>query len=85
MVTDQQIRRFRRALACGKSLSLAAAQAGIDRKTARKYRQSGKLPSEERMEHTWRTRAGPFAEVWPWVVEHLTLNPGLNAGCSTMW
>jgi len=79
MVTDQQVRLFREALHQGASLSLAAARAGMDRKTARRYRQSGKLPSEVRMEHTWRTRTDPFAEVWPWVAEQLAHNPGLEA------
>jgi hypothetical protein len=79
MVTDQQILRLRQALQKGMSLSLAAAKAGIDRKTARIYRQLNKLPSEVRMEHTWRTRPDPFDEVWPWVQEQLTLKPGLLA------
>jgi hypothetical protein len=79
MVTDQQIRRLRHALDQGKSLSLAAAVAGIDRKTARKYGNLGKLPSEVGMEHTWRTRKDPFEDVWPWVEEQLTRNPALQA------
>jgi hypothetical protein len=79
MVTDQQILRLRQALQKGMSLSLAAAKAGIDRKTARTYRQLDRLPSEVGMEHTWRTRKDPFDEVWPWVQEQLTLNPGLLA------
>jgi len=33
-------------------------------KTARKYLRLGKLPSESRAPHTWRTRQDPFAEVW---------------------
>ena len=60
MVTDQQILRLRQALHKGMSLSLAAAKAGIDRKTARKYRQLERLPGEVLMEHTWRTREDPF-------------------------
>jgi hypothetical protein len=79
MVTDQQILRLRQALWKGMSLALAAAKAGMDRKTARKYRQLHRLPSEVRMEHTWRTREDPFDEVWPWVQEQLAHNPGLEA------
>jgi hypothetical protein len=79
MVTDQQILRLRQALQKGMSLSLAAAKAGIDRKTARTYRQLDRLPSEVRMEHTWRTRPDPFDGVWLWVQEQLGLNPGLEA------
>jgi hypothetical protein len=52
----------------------------MNRQTARKYRAAaGKMPSESRAEHDWRTRADPFAEVWPWVAEQLSVNPGLEA------
>jgi hypothetical protein len=61
------------------SLQAAADKAGMDRETARKYRKSGKLPSEVRPDHDWRTRPDSFAEVWPWVAEQLSLNPGLEA------
>jgi Mu transposase-like protein len=79
MVTDQQILRLRQALNQGMSLSSAAAKAGMDRKTAGKYRQLDRLPSEVSVEHTWRTREDPFDFVWPWVEEQLAVNPGLQA------
>lgn len=79
MVTDEQILRLRQALQKGMSLSLAAAKAGMDRKTARTYRQRERLPSEVGMEHTWRTREDPFDGIWPWVQEQLALNPRLEA------
>jgi hypothetical protein len=62
----------------GKNLATAAAKADMDEKTARKYRQLGKLPSEIKVEHTWRTREDPFAEVWGEVKEKLEINPGLE-------
>ncbi|MFY0573246.1 hypothetical protein ACN28S_63090 [Cystobacter fuscus] len=40
-------------------LGLAAARAGMDRKTARKYVKEGKFPSELEQERTWRTRRTP--------------------------
>jgi hypothetical protein len=61
------------------SLQAAADKAGMNRETARKYRQIGKLPSEVRPDHDWRTRPNPFAEVWPWVAQQLSVNPGLEA------
>jgi len=61
------------------TLSLAAAKAGMDEKTARKYRRSGQLPSEIQTPHTWRTRSDPFGEVWDEVVRLLEVNPGLQA------
>jgi hypothetical protein len=79
MVTDGQILLLRSALHKGMSLTLAAAKAGTDRKTARRYRRLGRLPSEVGMEHTWRTREGPFEGAWPWVQEQLALNPRLEA------
>jgi hypothetical protein len=63
----------------GKSLAAAAAKADMDEKTARKYRELGKLPSEIKVEHTWRTREDPFAEVWEGVKVKLEINPGLEA------
>src|SRR3984957_20847672 len=79
MVTDQQILRLRQAFQKVMSLSLAAAKAGIDRKTARTYRQLDRLPSEVGMEHAWRTREDPFDGVWTWVEEQLTQNSTLEA------
>jgi hypothetical protein len=61
------------------SLLVSADKVGMDRETARKYRSAGKLPSELRPDHNWRTRDDPFAEVWPWVAEQLSVNPGLEA------
>jgi len=63
----------------GKSLIVAAAKADMDEKTARKYRNSGGLPSEIKVEHTWRTREDPFSEVWDEIEEKLDINPGLEA------
>ena len=80
MVTDKQILRLRQALLQGMSLSLAAAKAGIDRKTARTYWQLNRLPSEVPMvDHTWRTRQDPFDDVWTELQQKLDVNPGLQA------
>ena len=46
----------------GEPLGRAALKAGMDEKTARKYRRLGKLPSESRQPRTWRTRPDPFAD-----------------------
>jgi transposase len=58
---------------------LAADKAGMDRKTARKYKQSMMLPSEAKQHHNWRTRRDPFKSVWAQIVEMLIINPGLEA------
>ena len=60
-------------------IGLAAMRAGMDRKTARKYVRAGKLPSELRKPHTWRTREDPFAEDWPALAAMLEEAPELEA------
>ena len=60
-------------------VGLAAIRAGMDRKTARKYVNGGKLPSELVAPRAWRTRGDPFAEHWTEVEERLKDSPGLEA------
>ncbi len=62
-----------------KNFGIAAMKAGMDEKTARTYRDQGKLPSELKQEHIWRTRKDPFEPVWSGIEEMLTINPGLEA------
>ena len=63
----------------GMSKAAAAAKAGMSERTAREYRKSGKLPSEKKKPHDWRTRKDPFKDVWPWCKQQLELNPTLQA------
>jgi hypothetical protein len=79
MVTDQQARRLWKLMKSQETLANAAAKAGMDEKTARKYRDLRRLPSEVKAEHTWRTRPDPFAEVWDEVKAKLDVNAGLEA------
>ena len=79
MVKDQQMRMLMKLMQTEKTLSLAAAKAGMDEKTARKYRRMRKLPSEVKVEHTWQTREDPFAEDWEGIRSQLEINPGLEA------
>ena len=57
MVTDQQVRRLFKLIQSEKNFGIAAMKAGMDEKTARKYREMGKLPSELNQEHNWRTNS----------------------------
>ena len=57
----------------------ASMKAGMDRKTARKYVDGAKLPSELTTRRDWRTRVDPFEAHWAEVVERLTLTPELEA------
>ena len=79
MVTDAQVRRVMKQLGKGKSLAVAAAQAGMDEKTARKYRDAGRLPSQLPRPRTWRTRADAFSAVWCELATMLEDNPGFEA------
>ena len=79
MVTDQQVRRLFKLVQTEKNFGIAAIKAGMDEKTARKYRRSGKLPSDLKQEHTWRTRKDPFEDVWEGMKSMLEINPGLEA------
>ncbi len=79
MVTDNQVRRLFRLLNTEKTLVAAAAKANMDVKTARRYKQKRKLPSELKTPHPWRNRPDPFAEVWEKVRSMLSINPGLQS------
>jgi transposase len=63
-----------------KLLKTAAAKAGMSEKTARKHRKSGKLPSQCKVIHDWRTRPDPLDQAdWRWVEEVLENNGGIEA------
>lgn len=78
MVKDQQVRRLIELTTSNKSVSTAATMAGMCEKTARRYLRVGKLPSECRVDHTWRTRVDPFEDVWDELKPKLELSPGLQ-------
>ena len=79
MVSDRQVARLWRLVQTELRLEVAAAKAGMDPKTARKYLRDRRLPSEMRQKHEWRTRLDPFAEVWEEIRERLEVEPGLQA------
>jgi hypothetical protein len=79
MIKDAQVRRLRQALGETQPLYLAAMKAGMDTKTARKYRDAQRLPSELFTPRTWRTREDPFQDVWPELRDQLERAPGLQA------
>ncbi|MGC4052844.1 MAG: IS21 family transposase [Paludibaculum sp.] len=62
-----------------KTQEMAAAKAGMDAKTARKYLADRRLPSEQTPDRTWRTRPDSFERVWEEVRQQLSANPGLEA------
>ena len=62
-----------------KNQEIAAAKAGMDRKTARKYLRAGRLPRELPQVPRWRTHVDAFENVWGELRELLEVNPGLEA------
>ena len=79
LVTDKQVRRLFALVKVEGNLETAAAKAGMDAKTARKYRRMGRLPSELTPGPRWRTREDGFREVWEEVQKLLEVNQGLEA------
>jgi len=79
MITDQQVRRLKMLIHSEKTQAIAASKAGMDEKAARKYLKNGKLPSQCKKEHNWRTRQDPFDQEWDEIREKLEVNPGLEA------
>jgi ribosomal protein S21 len=66
-------------LETGDTLATAAAKAGMDQKTASKWRQSGQLPSDVKEPRDYRTRPDGFAEVWSEVEELLERDAAIEA------
>jgi hypothetical protein len=79
MVTDQQVRKLMSEITKGRCIGVAAAKAGMDEKTARKWLRAGEVPSACPTEHTWRTRTDVFAEAWELIEPFLDNNPALEA------
>jgi hypothetical protein len=63
VVTDEQVKLFRKKWMKGKNQEAAAAAAGIPLRTAQRWT-AGPLPSETKAQRDYRTRPDPFAEVW---------------------
>lgn len=85
-VTDAQVRKLMEEKSKHGKTGIAAMMAGMDRKTARKYLKSGKLPSEiKRPERDYRTRPDPFVKDWPIVRSMLEDAPALEGQALFDW
>ena len=78
MKNDTEVKVYMQERRKGRSQRLAAARAGMSERTARKYERAGKLPSQLKRPHTWRTRKDPFEGDWPWVMQQLERDPALQ-------
>jgi len=77
--TDAQVRKLMDEIAKHGRIGLASARAGMDEKTARKYRDAGRFPSQLEKPRTWRTRKDPFEEDWEDICARLKDAPDLEA------
>ena len=75
MVADKQVQRLFKLRASGDTLISAATKTGMSERTARRYVTLGRLPSEVRKQHNWRTRENPFSEVWHEIEAMLAKKP----------
>lgn len=66
-------------------LAVAAAKAGMDEKTARKWRRIGRLPSMVKEPREYRTREDPFVAVWRQVEELLERDASIEAKTIFDW
>jgi len=78
-VSDAQVRKLMEEMTKHGQIGMAAMKADMDRKTARKYARTARLPSEMTKERDWRTRSDAFADVWREVEELLKAEAGLDA------
>ena len=76
--TDRQVKLLMKRLNKYNQL-VASSKAGMDPKTARKYIKSGKLPSEQKVDHNWRTREDVFKDLWDEIESYLVNSPKIQA------
>lgn len=86
MITpDRKVRKLMEEYQKTGKLLRASLRADLDPKTARKYLRAGKLPSQLKVDHTWRTRSDAFVRDWPEVKAMLEDAPELEAKTLFEW
>lgn len=86
MITpDRKVRKLMQEYQKTGNLIKSAMRSDLDPKTARKYVRAGKLPSQMKVEHTWRTRQDPFDEHWSEAESMLEAAPELEAKTLFEW
>ncbi len=85
MITNGRVKELRRLLGLGRTLGDSARMAEMSEKSARKYRDDERLPSQQTSDRTYRTRSDPFAAVWDKVQQRLEVEPRLKAKTLFEW
>ena len=80
LVSDKQVLKLMAEMSKHGKKGRAALRAGMDRGTAQKYRETGKLPSARAtVQRAYLTREDPFAVDWSWIEGVLADAPELEA------
>lgn len=79
VVTRTQLTKLVNERNQGRTISMCAMKAGMNRKTAAKYLSQDKVMEQRRVPHTWKTRKDPLQEIWPKAQEMLRDAPELEA------
>ncbi len=79
MKQDAEVLLMLRERAKGRTQEQAAARSGMSVRTVRSYERRARLPSQLKQPRTYRSRADPFAEDWPWVTAQLKDDPALQS------
>ena len=80
LVSDKQVLKLMAEMSKHGKKGRAALRAGMDRGTAQKYREAGKLPSARAtVQRAYLTREDPFAVDWSWIEGVLADAPELEA------
>ncbi len=85
MIKDGHVKELRRLLTLGRTLTTSARMTEMSEKTARKYRDDERLPSERKATRDYRTRVDPFEDVWGEVQQRLEAEPKLKAKTLFDW
>ena len=79
MLTDKQFERLLSMKHKKQYFYQLADAAGVSPKTARKYLNLNRAPSQVKTPHTWSAHEDAFADVWPQAVAYLENNTGIEA------
>ena len=79
MVNDSQVLALWKEYNKNRVISISALKSGMSRKTASKYLNSNKLPSESKKERHWNTHPDKFESMWDEATGLLEVSPELEA------
>jgi hypothetical protein len=79
VVTKKQLNKLVNERNQGKTISMCAMKAGMNRKTAGKYLSQDNVLEPRRVPHIWKTRKDPLLEIWPKALLMLQEAPELEA------